>query len=86
MLNPLIYELSHSNASVAGGTEMILLCEKVIKNDIQVRFFEKKDGQVVWEGFGDFEPNNLYKQVCTIFKVCVEYYAFYIFYIFVELI
>lgn len=40
-------ELSRSNMSVAGGTKMILLYEKVIKDDMQVRFSKEKDGQVV---------------------------------------
>lgn len=73
MSYPTIYELSHSNASVAGGTKMILLCDKVMKNDVQIRFIEQKNGEVVWEGFGDFGPDDIYKQVCTIFNVCVEY-------------
>lgn len=42
---------------------MILLCEKVAKEDIQVRFFEEDDGQLTWEGFGDFQPTHVHKQV-----------------------
>lgn len=60
----MICELSHYSASVAGGMNMILLCEKVVKDDIQVRFFEEKNGKVVWEGFGDFQPAHVHKQVC----------------------
>lgn len=82
MSDLVICKLSHSNASVAGGMEMILLCEKVAKEDIQVRFFEEKEGQVIWEGFGDFQPVHVHKQVCTMFNVCVECCALYILYIF----
>lgn len=42
---------------------MILLCEKVAKEDIQVRFFEERDGQLCWEGYGDFQPTHVHKQV-----------------------
>lgn len=77
MSDLVICKLSHSNASVAGGMEMILLCEKVAKEDIQVRFFEEKEGQVIWEGFGDFQPVHVHKQVCTMFNVCVECCIYY---------
>ncbi|XP_050573940.1 embryonic polarity protein dorsal-like isoform X1 [Bombus affinis] len=68
MSDLVICKLSHSNASVAGGMEMILLCEKVAKEDIQVRFFEEKEGQVIWEGFGDFQPVHVHKQTAIAFK------------------
>ncbi|PBC31989.1 Embryonic polarity protein dorsal [Apis cerana cerana] len=64
----MICELSHYSASVAGGMHMILLCEKVVKDDIQVRFFEEKNGKVVWEGFGDFHPAHVHKQTAIRFK------------------
>jgi hypothetical protein len=44
------------------------LCEKVAKEDIQVRFFEEKDGRVVWEGYGDFQPSQVHKQTAICFK------------------
>lgn len=43
--------------------EMILLCEQVDKKDIKVRFFEKKNEQLFWEGFGQFQPTDVHKQV-----------------------
>lgn len=64
----MICELSHYSASVAGGMHMILLCEKVVKDDIQVRFFEEKNGKVVWEAFGDFHPAHVHKQTAIRFK------------------
>ncbi|XP_066599744.1 embryonic polarity protein dorsal-like [Prorops nasuta] len=68
MSDLVICKLSHSCASVAGGTEMMLLCEKVAKEDIQVKFFEEKDGQVLWEGYGDFQPAHVHKQVAIAFR------------------
>ncbi|XP_015118252.1 embryonic polarity protein dorsal isoform X1 [Diachasma alloeum] len=64
----IISKLSHCSASVAGGTEVILLCEKIAKEDIQVRFFEEKDDKVVWEGLADFQPANVHKQFAIAFR------------------
>lgn len=47
---------------------MLLFCDKVIKDDIQVRFFEEKDGKLVWEGFGDFQPSDVHKQYGIAFR------------------
>lgn len=64
-----ITKLSHCSAPVSGGREVILLCEKVAKEDIAVRFYEEQpDGQVVWEANGDFQHNNVHKQVAITFK------------------
>uniref|UniRef100_A0A1B0D1C6 Uncharacterized protein n=1 Tax=Phlebotomus papatasi TaxID=29031 RepID=A0A1B0D1C6_PHLPP len=68
MSDLVICKLSHCSCSVAGGQEMILLCEKVAKEDIQVRFYEEKDAQVVWEAFGDFQHTNVHKQVAISFR------------------
>ncbi|KAK0178886.1 hypothetical protein PV327_007729 [Microctonus hyperodae] len=68
MSDLVICKLSHCSASAAGGMEMMLLCEKVAKEDIQVRFFEERDGQVVWEGLGDFQPSHVHKQVAIAFR------------------
>ncbi|XP_031785072.1 embryonic polarity protein dorsal isoform X2 [Nasonia vitripennis] len=68
MSDLVICKLSHCSASVAGGTEMVLLCEKVAKEDIEVRFFEERDGQTCWEGKGDFQPTHVHKQVAISFR------------------
>ncbi|GAB0089147.1 Embryonic polarity protein dorsal [Sergentomyia squamirostris] len=68
MSDLVICKLSHSSCSVAGGQEIILLCEKVAKEDIQVRFYEEKDSQVVWEGYGDFQHTNVHKQTAIAFR------------------
>lgn len=36
--------------------------------DIQIRFYEEKDNQIVWEGFGEFQPSHVHKQVAISFR------------------
>ncbi|XP_031339181.1 embryonic polarity protein dorsal-like isoform X2 [Photinus pyralis] len=69
MCDLVIVKLSDCTSSVAGGTkDVILLCEKVSKEDIEIRFYEERDGQVVWEGRGDFQPSQVHKQTAIWFK------------------
>jgi len=37
-------------------------------DDIQVRFFEEKDGVCTWEGYADFQPSDVHKQVAISFR------------------
>ena len=32
-------------------------------DDIKVRFFEEENGDIVWEGFGDFGQGDVHRQV-----------------------
>ncbi|KAF5302274.1 hypothetical protein FQA39_LY10313 [Lamprigera yunnana] len=69
MCDLIIVKLSDCVSCVDGGRkDIILLCEKVAKEDIQIRFYEEKDGQVVWEGFGDFQPSQVHKQTAIWFR------------------
>lgn len=68
MSDLVICKLSDVAASVAGGKEIILLCEKVAKEDISVRFYEEKHGKIVWEDNGEFQHSNVHKQVAISFK------------------
>lgn len=68
MSDLVICKLSDCSSSVAGGKEIILLCEKVAKEDISVRLYEERDGQLVWEGYGDFTPTQVHKQVAIAFR------------------
>ena len=63
-----ICKLTECAAPVSGGKEILLFCEKVSKDDIEVRFFQEKDGQLVWEGWGDFQPSDVHKQYGISFK------------------
>lgn len=47
------------------------MCTEVCANyldDIQVRFFEEKDGVCIWEDFADFQASDVHKQVAIWFK------------------
>jgi hypothetical protein len=68
MSDLIITKLSHCSAPVSGGKEIILLCDRVTKDDVQVRFYEEHQGQLVWEGYADFQPNDVHKQVAISFR------------------
>ncbi|XP_055636524.1 embryonic polarity protein dorsal-like isoform X2 [Toxorhynchites rutilus septentrionalis] len=68
MSDLVICKLSDVTASVAGGKEIILLCEKVAKEDIAVRFYEEQHGKILWEGDGEFQHTNVHKQVAISFR------------------
>ncbi|XP_037708207.1 embryonic polarity protein dorsal isoform X3 [Drosophila subpulchrella] len=68
MSDLVICRLCSCSATVLGNTQIILLCEKVAKEDISVRFFEEKNGQSVWEAFGDFQHTDVHKQTAITFK------------------
>lgn len=63
-----ITKLSHCSGPVGGGKEVILLCDRVTKDDVQVRFFEERNGHLIWEALGDFQPNDVHKQVAICFR------------------
>ncbi|KAG5873704.1 hypothetical protein JTB14_016723 [Gonioctena quinquepunctata] len=61
-----ILKLSDCVSSVDGGKkDIILLCEKVAKEDIQVRFYEENGD---WEGLADFQPSQVHKQHAIWFR------------------
>uniref|UniRef100_A0A6P7F5M7 Embryonic polarity protein dorsal-like isoform X2 n=1 Tax=Diabrotica virgifera virgifera TaxID=50390 RepID=A0A6P7F5M7_DIAVI len=61
-----IIKLSDCSSYVDGGRkDIILLCEKVAKEDIQVRFFEENGD---WEAFADFQPSQVHKQHAIWFR------------------
>uniref|UniRef100_A0A3P8UTD5 Nuclear factor of kappa light polypeptide gene enhancer in B-cells 2 (p49/p100) n=1 Tax=Cynoglossus semilaevis TaxID=244447 RepID=A0A3P8UTD5_CYNSE len=62
-----ISRLDKTCGSVLGGDEIFLLCDKVQKDDIEIRFYEEdEDGG--WEAFGDFSPTDVHKQYAIVFK------------------
>lgn len=63
-----ITKLSHCSAPATGGREVILLCDRISKDDIQIRFYEERDGKLIWETFTDLAPNDVHKQVAICFK------------------
>ncbi|XP_053675540.1 embryonic polarity protein dorsal [Anopheles nili] len=68
MSDLIIVRLSDCTAPVSGGKDIILLCEKVVKEDIKVRFFEKKGDKTVWENYAEFSHTDVHKQVAIGFR------------------
>ncbi|XP_053664395.1 embryonic polarity protein dorsal [Anopheles marshallii] len=68
MSDLIICRLSDCCAPASGGKEIILLCEKVVKEDIKVRFFEKKGNITVWENYAEFSHTDVHKQVAISFR------------------
>jgi len=65
-----IMKLSDCTSPVMGNKEIILLCDKVSKDDIEIRFYEENEenGSIVWESFGDFQPSDVHKQYAICFR------------------
>lgn len=64
----LIVKTSEPIGPAEGGSEMILLCEKVAKEDIQVRFFKKIKDEIVWCELADLRPHDVHRQVAMSFR------------------
>ncbi|NXK51959.1 NFKB2 factor, partial [Chauna torquata] len=61
-----ISRMDKTAGSVRGGDEVYLLCDKVQKDDIEVRFYEDDDNG--WQAFGDFSPTDVHKQYAIVFR------------------
>ncbi|XP_036408218.1 proto-oncogene c-Rel-like [Megalops cyprinoides] len=58
-----ICRVNRNSGSVRGGDEIFLLCDKVQKDDIEVRFFTHN-----WEAKGSFSQADVHRQVAIVFK------------------
>lgn len=64
-----ITRLCSCAATANGGDEIIMLCEKIAKDDIEVRFYETdKDGRETWFANAEFQPTDVFKQMAIAFK------------------
>ncbi|NWV21895.1 NFKB1 factor, partial [Origma solitaria] len=63
-----IVRMDRTAGCVTGGEEIYLLCDKVQKDDIQIRFYEEDENGGIWEGFGDFSPTDVHRQFAIVFK------------------
>ncbi|XP_072307557.1 nuclear factor NF-kappa-B p105 subunit [Eucyclogobius newberryi] len=63
-----IVRMDRTAGCVTGGEEVYLLCDKVQKDDIQVRFYEEDDSGPTWEALGDFSPTDVHRQFAIVFK------------------
>jgi hypothetical protein len=60
-----IMDMSDNTAPADGGKKIIILCEKVSKEDIKVRFYDYNG----WEEWADFGAADVHKQYAISFKV-----------------
>jgi len=58
-----IIDISDTTCSVNGDKKIILLCEKVSRDDIQIWFYDNKG----WEEKANFNPSNVHKQYAITF-------------------
>uniref|UniRef100_A0A9J7YHS1 Nuclear factor of kappa light polypeptide gene enhancer in B-cells 1 n=1 Tax=Cyprinus carpio carpio TaxID=630221 RepID=A0A9J7YHS1_CYPCA len=63
-----IVRMDRTAGCVTGGEEVYLLCDKVQKDDIQVRFYEDDESGLTWEAYGDFSPTDVHRQFAIVFK------------------
>lgn len=63
-----IVRMDRTAGCVTGGEEVYLLCDKVQKDDIQVRFYEEDETGTIWEAMGDFSPTDVHRQFAIVFK------------------
>lgn len=63
-----ICRLSRQSGYAVGGDEVFLLCEKINKDDIQVRFFEESEDGISWEAFGEFLAQDVHHQYAIVFQ------------------
>lgn len=64
-----ICRMDRTNGSAHGMDEVYLLCDKVQKDDIQVRFYEENQfGDEIWDAYGDFSPTDVHRQFAIVFR------------------
>ncbi|KAJ8389920.1 hypothetical protein AAFF_G00113890 [Aldrovandia affinis] len=63
-----ICRVNRNSGSVRGGDEIFLLCDKVQKDDIEVRFFTQN-----WEAKGYFSQPDVHRQVAIVFKTLLTW-------------
>ena len=71
-----ICRMDRHSGSVLGGDEVYLLCDRVQKDDIEVRFFAESEGSgddggskgEAWSAIGMFAPSDVHRQSAIVFK------------------
>ncbi|KAL0831638.1 hypothetical protein ABMA28_002411 [Loxostege sticticalis] len=66
MSDLLIVRSSHCSGPVKGGTTVILLCEKVTREDTEVWFFQEENGALLWSERGHIDY--VHKQLAIVLK------------------
>ncbi|XP_069116002.1 putative transcription factor p65 homolog isoform X1 [Argopecten irradians] len=71
-LNELVIcRVDKSSGKAKGGDEVFLLCEKINREDIGIRFYKENEANeslVEWEDYGDFSQNDIHRQYAIVFK------------------
>merc|ERR1712123_140050 len=60
-----IMDISDISSPVDGGKKIIILCEKVTREDIKVRFYDPSSS---WEAWGEFNASEVHKQYAISLK------------------
>ncbi|BFZ06799.1 hypothetical protein BsWGS_09838 [Bradybaena similaris] len=64
-----ICRVDRSSGKARGGDEIFLLCDKVNKEDIKVKFYEEDNqGSTVWEDYADFGQGDVHRQYAIVFR------------------
>lgn len=65
-----ITKVNRTSGSCSGGDEVWILCEKINKKDIQIKFFEEDEETRVrtWEALASFAESDVHYQVAIIFR------------------
>lgn len=62
-----IHDISDTSSPTIGGKKILIFCDKVLKNDIKIRFYrEGKDNSVEWEAWG--HSYHVHSRVAIAFK------------------
>lgn len=78
----IMFDVSDTSGSTDGGKKLIVLCDKVIKEDIAVRFFERDpaapapaagqrlddDATMVWSARADLQSSGVHRQVAIVLR------------------
>ena len=59
-----IVKLSETTSMPEGGKEMLILCNRINRHDIKVRFFND-----IWEHFASFDPDTIHMQCAITLKI-----------------
>merc|ERR1711892_507000 len=62
-----IMDISDNTAPVHGGKKIIVLCERVARDDIRIKFYDSDPGSH-WEEWGDFQAGDVHKQYAISIK------------------
>lgn len=64
-----IQDISDTSSPVGGGKKIMIFCNKISKDDIQIRLYEENGNKnVVWVGWGKFQCHEVHRGVGIAFR------------------